>query len=90
MEADPDGTIVESEIQIGHKQFQTIGVLIHELAHMYSPHDEHGEEFQKAYKWLKIFWKNTMVQLGGLDGQKRVREEGNGLCIVPGSSPNSF
>ena len=63
MEAEDDGTIVESEIQIGHKQFQTAGIVIHELAHMYKPYDNHGKEFTKAHGWLIQFWNNLMRQL---------------------------
>jgi len=47
-----------SDIYICRKEFLTVGVLLHELAHMYDPTDySHGEIFQFALsEIIKVYW----------------------------------
>lgn len=54
----------QSTIYFFNPKFCTVGILLHELAHMVYPHIDHGDEFQASLIELKILWNTILHNYG--------------------------
>lgn len=66
MEVDSSGSKIcdQPVIYFMYPQSCTVGILLHEMAHLRYPYTNHGEEFQEALWELKILWNTILHHYG--------------------------
>lgn len=65
-----DKIYMQSMIHFSDRRFLSVGHLLHELAHLHPPFNDHGEEFQAALQQLQDLWETIFKHYGIIELQE--------------------